>query len=662
MPALESPPPPNSPLYSTTRSTQANRSPPLSPPPLPKRDRSEEASTRVEISFERFARVLLALPTTSSKSLKSALRKLSESIVASAGWQSLFDSYMDDITVEKPEPDAERLFVEVLNFITGERSKLELEGEATAPLVWGVDRSARPSFGSAVRPEPDIAHSAPSSVATFEIRTFPLSFSIYSVYSLLTLPNTGNAPHTMGVMRFGNDPPAFSWDNAAVVLEVHDQYASIRTRPVNPKTARKRQRPPSSTNLSRSLRRKTSAEAYSVPRSKSFAHFSTRGGEERSQFYDVEQKDEVDEDGVDAALHEERSSRDEDDFSDEDDFWDPPPPRLDEDLEEWAAEVFRASGNRRHLIGIQASGSDVRFYFYDRAGLIYTEALQLHLEEDAILFVGAVLSLSMISPLRLGLDPLFASTLRTPYHLNPGLPLPPSQPTSTWGSLTNPEGAMIRVDGVNFIVEDLIMSTGQLYGRGTTVFGIRPALFPTLLITPDETPLPHRRTSQTKDPARSSHRQLHQSLMPLNGRLILKLAWQVPSRQSEDELLILAQAKGVDGVVKLYKSATLERLSIGFRGRLVPKKMYIDRELRVQILGPRCIPLRHVSDIEDFKEAFRSLVRGQSLSRLPVYTSHKLTLLNLQRIMTFMKKRAFFIVTSVSETLWWTPTTTVEGS
>lgn len=286
--------------------------------------------------------------------------------------------------------------------------------------------------------------------------------------------------------------------------------------------------------------------------------------------------------------------------------------RIDTKLKVWATEVFRATGNRRHVIGIFASSFNIRFYFYDRAGIIYTEALQIQNTEDAVDFVSAVISLSLVSPFNLGMEPFFAPSPRLPHH-HPAF-RPPPRFFNSWTDLSNAEGAIIQVDGVDFIIEDLIMSSGAIHGRGTTVFGVRPA--PTVSSVSSDPLLLRKSARQADIRSRCPHSSLPQTLPPLDGRLILKLAWQVPSRQSEDALLRLAQEKGVEGVIKPYKSATLERLSKGFRGKLVPKKMYVDRELRVQILGPRSIPLKRVVDIQVFKEAFRSLVQGGFLSKL----------------------------------------------
>ena len=76
--------------------------------------------------------------------------------------------------------------------------------------------------------------------------------------------------------------------------------------------------------------------------------------------------------------------------------------------------------------------------------------------------------------------------------------------------------------------------------------------------------------------------------------VVVKLSWQLDSWHDEEALYRLAAERGVQGVSHLYRSATFSRLSHGFRGRLVDVTQFCDRELRVQVLGPLCIPLYRV--------------------------------------------------------------------
>jgi len=56
--------------------------------------------------------------------------------------------------------------------------------------------------------------------------------------------------------------------------------------------------------------------------------------------------------------------------------------------------------------------------------------------------------------------------------------------------------------------------------------------------------------------------------------VVLKMAWQQPSSHSE-MLLRLATYHGVKGVVHLYESSVVCRLSEYLRGILVPDTIYV---------------------------------------------------------------------------------------
>ena len=144
-------PPLNSPSCSSVQSDKTAGSPSPSSPLPSKRNISEEKSTRIEISFERFERVLLAPPDPRSKSLTSSLRQLSESMVAGPQWKVLLHAFAREVLPEHRPPygaDPELRFVDLLNFVTNEASMLEIEGQAPSTLTWGVQLSARPPLPS----------------------------------------------------------------------------------------------------------------------------------------------------------------------------------------------------------------------------------------------------------------------------------------------------------------------------------------------------------------------------------------------------------------------------------------------------------------------------------------------------------------------------------
>ncbi len=108
-------------------------------------------------------------------------------------------------------------------------------------------------------------------------------------------------------------------------------------------------------------------------------------------------------------------------------------------------------------------------------------------------------------------------------------------------------------------------------------------------------------------------------------RVIIKCAWQPVSKQPEDELFRLAHARGVNGIARLYGSCGVRLLSRGIRQGFCDQKAYQDRELRAQVMGPRCVPLYRAKDPEAFKKAFISLVEGLCsvlISPSAMFTNH----------------------------------------
>lgn len=221
--------------------------------------------------------------------------------------------------------------------------------------------------------------------------------------------------------------------------------------------------------------------------------------------------------------------------------------------------VMAELGTRRHILGILVRGFDMFLCYFDRAGSIISS--RLHLVDDETSFVTAIISFSLCTPTRLGFEPNIVS------------PSLSSAPTTI-------RGCYIEVQGRRLMLEEVIHSTDHPYGRGTVVFSARPF-------------------SSVIDVAGSAVTEV-----------IVKLSWQVTTQDSEDELLRHAAKCHVEGIIKLHLSSTAARLSDGIRKRVMRSNKYIDRELRIQVLGPRCMPLYRVTDLDDFKAAFISLVKG----------------------------------------------------
>ena len=288
---------------------------------------------------------------------------------------------------------------------------------------------------------------------------------------------------------------------------------------------------------------------------------------------------------------------------------------VDSGLDSCAADVFHVLGNRRHIFGIHISGLHIRLYLYDRAGVVFTTPL--HLERDARIVVSALARLQMLDAFELGVEPFF--------HPSPSPSL--SVSGDTFRSVV---GRIVQVEDQWFKITDIINSTFSPFGRGTAVYGVvlvdnpKSKKKPGTGISPPAPSQPARKSARIsakagllRPPAdtTSHHGCLPHSYPAIapNEALVLKISWQLRSRHSEDEFLRMAASAGVAGVVRLYGSTVAGRLSDGLRARLVKSHQYYDRELRVQILGPRCTKLKNVKDVEDFKTAFRSLVRGEHL-------------------------------------------------
>jgi hypothetical protein len=247
-------------------------------------------------------------------------------------------------------------------------------------------------------------------------------------------------------------------------------------------------------------------------------------------------------------------------------------PKADRYLQQYVSQMLKV-GNRRHALGILIVGFDVWFYVYDRGGRICAGSLDLRY--DGARMAEAIMRLMMLNPYQLGFEPFL--------YLSPRWSI---------SKLASISGCVVRVGDRAFRVEDVIHSSGTAFGRGSVVFRA-------------QTMKKHRTRSTSGSGLESEGVD-----DDIPDQVVVKFAWQLRNRQNEAELLKLAAAKGVKGVVRLYRSGVFTTLSQGLRGKLMSGDMYVDRELRVQILGPVCKPLASLEDIGELKQAFASLVKG----------------------------------------------------
>ena len=267
-----------------------------------------------------------------------------------------------------------------------------------------------------------------------------------------------------------------------------------------------------------------------------------------------------------------------------------PSATLDDALSSYALEAFSALGNRRHAFGIQALGTKVLVKYFDRSGCITLDSpLDLCNDEgsDIKQFISLIIGLSLCTLVQLGLEPYLAQ--EPPYLQAP--PAPPNSlipaPSSSFGSITNYTiASQERGDCYqkHFILTSLLHSSRSLYGRGTVVYAARP----------------HPENNNGDGIA-------------IPDEVIVKLSWQYTSADTEEDMFAIASKRGVKGLANMYAGAIGGWLSNGIRQVILRGRLdgYRDRELRVQFMGPLCVPWYSLTNLDDFKSAFISLVKGE---------------------------------------------------
>ncbi|KAF8316160.1 hypothetical protein DL93DRAFT_2166381 [Clavulina sp. PMI_390] len=237
-----------------------------------------------------------------------------------------------------------------------------------------------------------------------------------------------------------------------------------------------------------------------------------------------------------------------------------------EEMLGYAQQVLSHTGTRRHILGIDLDGSDVRIWYFDRAGSVHTHLADI--ASNPAPFVRLMLTLQVGTLKTFGKERLlFESTTETTVF---GLG----------------KGHSVQVGRQFFeLVRPLNLSTtSPLFGRASTLYEVKP-------------------TSANIDARAYNGR-------PLPSSLMARFSWQRIDGPNEDELFRRAEQHNIEGVPRLYLAATSEKLSQTLRGRLSPPDSYCDRVLHMQVLGPVCVPLYIVKDLPDFKSAFRSILEA----------------------------------------------------
>jgi hypothetical protein len=246
--------------------------------------------------------------------------------------------------------------------------------------------------------------------------------------------------------------------------------------------------------------------------------------------------------------------------------------KYDGEMPRWAREcISRTRYDRRYAISMRLLGSQLRFYYFDRAGCIVTSPIDV-LESPATL-VGAVINLSLCTRKTLGME----TACR--------VPLPEAKlKERLCPQITD---LVFDIEGRRYQAEEVKLYNFPLYGRGEITINARmlnPDVF-----EPDDN-APNRAVNVT-----------------------WREWWQPVTRLPDDALYLLAEERGVQGIQKLLASMSAGRLSEDVRGRMVPREMYGDQELRVQVLSTRYSYLCKVTNLTWFQKAFVSLLKSEFL-------------------------------------------------
>ena len=622
VPATPSPlpqPHPISPETDPFPSVKATRVTQKSPPPHDQADPATEVETRVEIPFAKFERVVFE-QSFASQSAATALRRVSRSAALGSEWSDALAAYRDTFYTDRQDDGS---------FLDSEIKCLDLLNVASKAGVNMMANSDRKLFrtpleyvrrqGESVPPpvSPSLNH-APTS-------EFTTPSDIDSTFSCVSVIQSGHnhipvtivtPPGCIGVPAPALSNDELSWAGTAVVLQIHTRVeAPDHPQPLKPESRKRRSSdsPDSTGSNSKRLRLNTSknpSNFVNVPQPPTSPDQVAFGPKTREEEYETE-------DGA---------------------------------LDAYVSDVLHLAANRRHIYGIHVSGLHIRFYYYDRVGVIKTTPL--HLESDARLIISTLLRLQTLDAFQLGVEPFFHPR--------------PVHPRSSRDLFSSVVGQVVEVEGRRFKITDVISSSFSRFGRGTTVYGAalvgdgkgkersqKVAPSPPTRVAPNPTRKSARISAQRKNAPSKQTRGApldDGATVDPNESLVLKMSWQLRSRHSEDDFLRLAAAEGVEGVIRLYGATTVECLSDGARGRLVRTDEYHDRELRIQVLGPRCSKLKNVKDVEHFKTAFRSLVQGE-LDSLGLFRRLILTS-PFQPITIFTSKRGLSIATLASRILW----------
>src|SRR5258707_506569 len=119
--------------------------------------------------------------------------------------------------------------------------------------------------------------------------------------------------------------------------------------------------------------------------------------------------------------------------------------------------LFACVGNRSHVLALEVRCSNLRLYYFDRAGSI--RSTNLDLKKDLTSVVALILRISLTGKNRLGYEPFF----RTPQ----------GSVRRSWSTLSGHE---VEVEGETYRATRFIYTEDTLYGQGKLIYAARPTL------------------------------------------------------------------------------------------------------------------------------------------------------------------------------------------
>lgn len=203
-------------------------------------------------------------------------------------------------------------------------------------------------------------------------------------------------------------------------------------------------------------------------------------------------------------------------------------------LSHCARMIFAHQIHRRHFYSVMVCGLQATFVRFDRAGILYSDAMDLFV--DAKGFIRAFASLLMLDRWDEGFDTAFTTKLnkggRLVYYID--------LPEAAFAKGPNPAGPEVLTRRLQ--VRELLCHRREIYGRATIVLRLRDVVKQ----TPSQEPEPETQGVQTRS---QKKKQLEKAMDVLGDtNYILKIIWRFAEAKSEGPML--ERVEGMYGLVQ----------------------------------------------------------------------------------------------------------------